>query len=71
MGSPFFPSVWTPVFTQALQARVDELRAAGRRVFVVGDLNISPHLIDSCDPAPPEVQALALAANIQTPHIRI
>ncbi|KAK9829784.1 hypothetical protein WJX72_007901 [[Myrmecia] bisecta] len=38
-------------FYEALQCRADALRAAGRRVIITGDLNISPAKIDLCDPA--------------------
>lgn len=34
--------------------RVEALRAAGHSVILLGDLNISPAPIDSCDPGPPD-----------------
>ncbi len=33
---------------------MEALRAAGRAVVLLGDLNISPAPIDSCDPGPAE-----------------
>ncbi len=35
---------------QALQCRMEACLAAGRAVILVGDLNICPQPIDSCDP---------------------
>ena len=35
---------------QVLFMHMDALRAMGRRVVLVGDLNIAPAAIDSCDP---------------------
>ena len=35
---------------QALQCRMEACLAAGRSVILVGDLNICPQPIDSCDP---------------------
>ena len=45
----------TPVMLliQALDTRMAALRARGRRVVLVGDLNISPAPIDSCEPGEP------------------
>ena len=42
----------TPVMllNQALDTRMAALRALGRRVILVGDLNISPAPLDSCEP---------------------
>ncbi|MCO5601456.1 hypothetical protein L7F22_055579 [Adiantum nelumboides] len=39
-------------FYQVLQCRWESLLRAGKRLIVVGDLNISPYPIDSCDPGP-------------------
>eukprot|EP00884_Botryococcus_braunii_P005410 jgi/Botrbrau1/14870/Bobra.0298s0004.1 len=36
-------------FLEVLQVRVEAMRAAGRRVVLMGDFNISPAPIDSCD----------------------
>ena len=38
------------LLVQALDTRMAALRAMGRRVILVGDLNISPAPIDSCEP---------------------
>ena len=35
---------------QALQLRMEACLAAGRAVILLGDLNICPQPIDSCDP---------------------
>lgn len=35
---------------QALGVRINALRKRGRRVVVLGDLNIAPAPIDSCEP---------------------
>lgn len=35
---------------QVLFMRMDELRQQGRRTVLVGDLNIAPAPVDSCDP---------------------
>ena len=40
------------VHAQALLLRIATLRAAGRAVILLGDLNISLAPIDSCDPGP-------------------
>lgn len=45
---------------QALGTRIAALRSRGRRIVVVGDLNISPDHIDSCEPgwsSPPSQKA--------------
>ncbi|KAH6556157.1 hypothetical protein KP509_1Z200100 [Ceratopteris richardii] len=39
-------------FYQVMQYRWESLLRAGKRLIVVGDLNISPYPIDSCDPGP-------------------
>ncbi|KZV30815.1 DNA-(apurinic or apyrimidinic site) lyase 2 [Dorcoceras hygrometricum] len=39
-------------FFNILQRRLDSLSRQGRRVFVVGDLNIAPAAIDRCDAGP-------------------
>ncbi|KAL6959945.1 DNA-(apurinic or apyrimidinic site) lyase [Sarracenia purpurea var. burkii] len=39
-------------FFKILQKRWDILLQQGRRIFVVGDLNIAPAAIDSCNPRP-------------------
>ncbi|KAA8547503.1 hypothetical protein F0562_003932 [Nyssa sinensis] len=39
-------------FFKMLQKRLEFLLHQGRRVFVVGDLNIAPASIDSCNPGP-------------------
>lgn len=40
------------VLRQGLLHRLQVLRAAGRCIILLGDLNISPAPIDSCDPGP-------------------
>eukprot|EP00891_Asterochloris_glomerata_P003607 jgi/Astpho2/3607/e_gw1.00058.42.1_t len=35
---------------EALQLRMEASQAAGKAVFLIGDLNISPFPLDSCDP---------------------
>ena len=35
---------------QAVQIRAAGFTAAGRHVIILGDLNISPQLLDHCDP---------------------
>lgn len=44
-------ALWLLLF-QVLEWRIRHWTAAGRQVIVVGDLNISPAPIDSCDPHP-------------------
>lgn len=39
-------------FFKLLQRRWEALLGQGRRVFIVGDLNIAPFMIDSCHPGP-------------------
>lgn len=39
-------------FFKLLQRRWEALLGQGRRVFILGDLNIKPFMIDSCDPGP-------------------
>ncbi|KAK9827629.1 hypothetical protein WJX81_000675 [Elliptochloris bilobata] len=39
-------------FFEALEYRMQALRAAGRRVILLGDLNIAPSPLDHCDPGP-------------------
>ncbi len=47
---------------QVLQRRIEALRAAGRAVVLVGDLNITAGVMDHCDfcEASPHVQAAFL-----------
>jgi AP endonuclease-2 len=40
------------LFYKILQRRWEHLLALGKRVFVVGDLNIAPSSIDRCDAQP-------------------
>ena len=44
--------LYLPMFINVFQKRWEHLLALGKRVFVVGDLNIAPASIDRCD-APP------------------
>ncbi|XP_002964512.2 DNA-(apurinic or apyrimidinic site) lyase 2 [Selaginella moellendorffii] len=39
-------------FYKVLQCRLESILKQGRRIIIVGDLNISPYPIDSCDPGP-------------------
>ncbi|KAH9307712.1 hypothetical protein KI387_035623, partial [Taxus chinensis] len=39
-------------FFKVLQRRLEALLGQGRRLIIVGDLNIAPFRIDSCDPGP-------------------
>ena len=47
---------------QVLQRRIEALRAAGRAVVLVGDLNITAGVMDHCDycEASPHLQAAFL-----------